>query len=72
MIYMVILLYIVDDLSLVVVLVVVVVVVVVLVVVAVVVAVAVAVVVVVVWISLILHFLRSNVTKSCPNVTYLP
>ena len=70
MIYMVILLYIVDDLSLVVVLVVVVVVVVVLVVVAVVVAVAV--VVVVVWISLILHFLRSNVTKSCPNVTYLP
>ena len=51
--------------------VVVVVVVVIVVVVVVVAVVVVVVVVVVVWISLMLHFLRPNVTKSCPNVTCL-
>ena len=42
------------------------------VVVVVLVVVLVVVVVVVVCISLILHFLRPNVTKLCPNVTSLP
>ena len=53
----------------VVVVVVVVVIVVVVIVVVVAVVVVVVVVVAIVWISLMLHILRPNVTKSCPNVT---